>query len=204
MIKVMLVDDHQMFIDGVKSFLIDESQVQFVGAANSGEEALKMVVNKEVDVVILDVHLPGMDGETILKGIKNVRPAIKVLAVTMSDKENDIQRMLFNGADGYLLKEKGKEELIGAIHQVFSGNRYIPLSLMKKAIPSAKSKTKFTRRECEVLKLVMKGFSDKQIAHQLNIETVTVETHCRNMRKKTQTTNRVQLSNYARENNLCS
>lgn len=204
MIKVIIVDDHQMFIDGIKSFLTNDSQIKFVGEATTGRTALTLLDTTEVDVVILDIQIPTMDGEAILKVVKERFPKLKVLAVTMSDKAKDIQRMLHNGADGYLLKDKGKEELIGAIHQVYAGNMYVPLDLIPKAFLSRKKKNmRFTNRECDVLALIMEGCSNKQIAAKLNIETVTVETHCRNMRKKTETNNRMQLANYARKNGLC-
>jgi DNA-binding NarL/FixJ family response regulator len=111
--------------------------------------------------------------------------------------------MIHNGANGYLLKNKGKEELINAIHQVAGGHRYLSLDLALKAIPKPKKKkAKLTDREFEILELVRKGLTDRAISIKLNISTATVETHCRNMRKKTNTHNRVQLLNYAADNDL--
>lgn len=203
-INVIIVDDHQMFIDGIKSFLESAPNIKVIGEATTGKKVLEILEIQLPDLIILDVHLPEMDGEAILDIIEDKYPKIKVLVVTMSDKDTDIQRMLYNGADGYLLKDKGKEELVNAIYQVYAGKRYIPLDLVYKAIPASKKKAvRFTSRECEVLKLIMQGLGDKLIAKKLNIAPVTVETHCRNMRKKTQTSNRIQLSNYARKHGLC-
>jgi DNA-binding NarL/FixJ family response regulator len=203
MIKVMIIDDHQMFIDGVKAFLKDDEHIQVVGYAECGQDGLDLLEKVKPDVVLLDIHLPGMDGEAILDIIREDYSDLKVLAVTMSDKEKDIQRMLHNGANGYLLKNKGKEELINAIHQVTNGHRYLSLELALKAIPKPKRKqVRLTKRELEILALVKQGLSDKEIASQLNIANLTVEAHCRNMRKKTSTHNRIQLINYASEHDL--
>lgn len=205
MIKVIIVDDHQMVIDGMKSFLQDEHSIDVVGEATSGEKALELLKKQAVDIVILDIRMPNMDGEAVLKKVREDFPRIKVLAVTMSEHDKDIQRMLHNGAYGYLLKDKGKEELVGALHQIQNGHRYIPPSIALKAIPKPQEiikKVPLTKREREVLKLLMEGLSDKEIGDRLFISAFTAETHSRNIRKKTNTNNRVQLSNYARKHNL--
>jgi DNA-binding NarL/FixJ family response regulator len=203
MIEIIIIDDHKMFIDGVKSFLKDDENINVIGAVTSGIEALALLKTMTPDVILLDVHMPEMDGEEAMEAIQELYPNLKILAVTMSDTSADLQRMIHNGADGYLLKDKGKEELINAVHQVYQGNRYIPLDLVMKLIPPPKKKkARLTTREHEILCLIKKGMSDKQIAEHLNIAGVTVEAHSRNMRKKTKTNNRMQLVNYAEENGL--
>ena len=202
MIKVIIVDDHQLFIDGVKSFLHFDEHIEVIGQAENGEDAIKLIKEKKPDVVLLDVHLPNMHGETVMNEMREIYPRIKILAVTMSDKNKDVQKMFRSGANGYLLKNKSKEALISAIHQINSGQRYVPLELVEKTLSSPVKKAKLTKRELEILKLIKKGMTDKEIASNLNIEPTTVETHSRNMRKKTKTHNRIELINYASEHDL--
>ena len=204
MIKVITVDDHKLFIDGVNAFLKDDEHIEAIGHAENGEAALILIKEKKPDVVLLDVHLPNMDGEAIMSAMREIYPKLKVLAVTMSEKDKDIQRMIHSGANGYLLKNKGKEELINAIHQVNDGHRYLSLELALKAIPKPykADNPKLTKRELEILELIKKGMTDKEIGEVLKIASVTVEKHCSNMRKKTDTRNKIELINYAAKHEL--
>ena len=202
MIKVIIVDDHKLFIDGVKSFLHFDEHIQVIGQAENGEDAIKLVKEKKPDVVLLDVHPQNMHGETVMNEMREIYPRLKILAVTMSDKDKDVQKMIHSGANGYVLKNKSKETLIFAIHQVHKGERYVPLELVIKTLSPPVKKAKLTKREIEILKLIKKGMTDKEIAARLSIEPTTVEAHTRNMRKKTKTHNRIELINYASEHDL--
>jgi DNA-binding NarL/FixJ family response regulator len=204
MIKIMIVDDHKLFIDGVKAFLQGDEHIEIIGQAEDGDSAIALVKEKKPDVVLLDLHLPNTHGEAVMAKMRAIYPKLKILAVTMSDNETDIQRMIHNGANGYLLKNKGKEELINAIHQVDDGHKYLSLELALKAIPKPKKpdEAKLTKRELEILALVKKGMTDKEIGSELKIASVTVEKHCQNMRKKSKTRNKIELINYATEHEL--
>lgn len=204
MINVIIVDDHKLFIDGVKSFLQNEEHIEVIGHAEDRDTAIVLIKDKKPDVVLLDIKFPNTDGEVIMNEMRAIHPGLKILAVTMSDKEKDIRRMIHSGANGYLLKNKGKEQLINAIHQVKSGHRYLSLELALKAIPKPRNpkSAKLTKRELEILRLIKTGMTDKEISKELSISSITVETHCRNMRKKTNTHNRIQLINYATEHDL--
>jgi len=203
MIDVMILDDHQMFIDGVKAFLSNEKEINLIADAENGEAALEILKDKQPHVLLLDVHMPKMDGEEILKRIRKKHPKIKIIAVTMSEQEKDIRRMLENGANGYILKSDSKDYLINAIHQVYAGKTYVPLKLAMKVLPKPKeNKISLTEREQQVLDLLKKGLTDKEIGKELEIANKTVEVHQRNMRKKMDVGNRVQLLIYANEHGL--
>jgi two-component system, NarL family, nitrate/nitrite response regulator NarL len=206
MIRVLLADDHQLFIDGLKSFLQDERDIQIAGEALTGLQVLEFLEKEKVDVVVLDIHMPEMDGMETLKILKKKHPKTPVLALTFTDKKYFIDIMLRNGANGYILKDKSKEELLAAIHTVYRGGRYLPLDILDKFLepvltPDLKD-VQFTSREMEVLRLVAKGMENKEIADQLYVAETTVITHCRNLMNKIGVNNRVKLAIYAKDNGL--
>lgn len=207
MIRVLLADDHQMFIDGVKAFLKNEPDIQVVGEAVNREQLVAVMQQQAVDVVVLDARIPDeREGELACKFVRKNYPNTKVLMLTMFDKPSTIMRFFNNKANGYILKERSKEELIGAIHAVHKKNSYYPREIMNKVIEAPlvtpEEEANFTDREMEVLALVSKGLQDKEIGKQLFIDEKTVRKHCQNMRRKAGVSNRVELSNYARERGL--
>ena len=205
MISVLLADDHQMFLDGVKSFLKNEPKITVVGEALNGKQVLEIMQDTAVDIVILDIRMPEMDGEATIKELRKRHPETKVLVLTYDQDPDLILKFLHYQANGFLLKDRSKEELISAIYAIHNNNTYYPPSIMKGIIDipyTPEPDIKFTEREIEVLQLIAKGFRDKEIGEKLFIRNLTVQTHCRNMRKKAGVNNRIELINYGKEKGL--
>jgi len=208
-IKVLLVDDHIIIRDGIKFMLRKEASIDVVAEANNGREAIAYLENNasDIDVVLLDINMPELNGidaaEIITKRFKN----IKILALTMHAEESYILSMLKAGSLGYILKESSKESLVIAINTVAAGNKYYSNevsvtminSLMKEDKPK---KTEISKREEEVLELIVKGLTNIEIATELNISNRTVETHRRNILHKLDVRNTAELVRYAMEHDL--
>lgn len=209
MIRILLADDHQMFIDGIKAFLENDKDIKVVAEALDGFEVLEALKQNTVDVIVLDISMPKMDGRETIKRLREEYPDVQVLVVSTHGDGKNIFEMLNGGAKGYLVKNKSKEELVNAIHQIYNGNRFISLDIMDNYIEYIQNKPQkainnvdLTRKETEVISLVAKGKQDKEIAECLGITETTVYTHCRNLRKKIGVTNRTELAIYARENGI--
>ncbi|MBT32722.1 MAG: DNA-binding response regulator [Thalassobius sp.] len=209
MIKVFIVDDHQMVIEGLKLLLQDEEQISVVGNAMCAEQAEEGIEQSNPDVVILDINMPGINGIEACKKFIKKWPELKVLALTMHKESSLIKMMLGNGAKGYILKNAGKDELTQAIHTVSSGKMYlddltneIVIKAMAQGNKVEKSNglfPKLSRREKEVLKLILDECTTQEIADKLFISFGTVETHRRNMLIKTGTRNTAGLVKIAME-----
>ncbi len=208
-IKVLLVDDHIIIRDGIRFMLRKEPDISVVAEANNGVEAIDYLENNtnNVDVVLLDINMPELNGidaaEIITKRFKN----IKILALTMHAEESYIISMLKAGSLGYILKESSKEDLVVAIKTIALGNKYYSNevsvtminSLMKEDKPK---KIEISKREEEVLKLIVDGLTNVEIATELNISNRTVETHRRNILHKLDVRNTAELVRYAIEHDL--
>ena len=211
-IKVLLADDHQMFLDGLSSLLSQLDGVEIVAAVNSGKEALEKLVPSP-DLAIVDLNMPGMNGVEVTRKMKEKCPHVKVLGLTM---ENDLQmvtEMLEAGALGYILKNTGKAELELALRQVMKGEPYLSQSIsnqlaqnllqnfqQKKEIQSALSS--LTEREIEILKLIALEHSNTEIAELLFISPKTVETHRKNLMRKIQVKNSLGVYKFAVKHKL--
>jgi len=209
MIKILLADDHQMFLDGISAFLEKEADIEIIGEALDGFQVLEFLQRNTVDIILLDIRMPGMDGHETIQKIKQNFAATKVLVVSTFGDGEYIYKMLSNGAEGYLMKNKSKEELVNAIHQIHSGNRFVSLDVqqiywdyIQNKSQKPKNNIQLTNREIEVLKLIAIGLQDREIADQLNIAETTVFTHCRNLRKKIAVSNRTELAIHAKEQGI--
>ena len=209
MIKILIADDHQMFLDGIRAFLEKEPDMEVIGEALDGFQVLEILEKNRVDIVLLDIRMPGMDGHETIKKLKQRFAQTKVLVVSTFGEGEYIYKMLSNGAEGYLMKNKSKEELVNAIHTVYSGKRFVSHDVqqiywdfIQNKSKKPKTDIRLTKREVEVLKLIATGLQDREIADQLNISETTVFTHCRNLRKKIAVSNRTELAIHARENGL--
>ena len=182
-ISVFIVDDHQVVLDGLSSMLEQTVEINLVGQAMDGLDALDFLKKNKVDVAIIDINLPGMDGIELCKNIINNHKGIRVLALTTYNEISFITNILECGASGYLLKNTTDEELIAAIKTVHSGEQYLSKEVQEKLVSATfgnKGKPlipKLTRREKEVLKLIMDEMTTKEIAKKLLISAATVETH---------------------------
>ena len=205
--KVILTDDHTIIRDGVKALLQDDQDIQVIGEASSGEELLFLLPSTPADVIVLDIKMPGMDGFETASQVRNLRPEIQVLALTMVDQEHNILQMFKAGAKGYLLKSAGKLELAHAIKMVANGGHYIStdiaLNLLHKYCrldePKAQEQlgSDLSKRELEVLRLIAEGLTNGEIAEKLFTSKRTIETHRQNLLEKTHTKNTASLITYA-------
>lgn len=207
-IKVVLADDHQIVIDGLKSLLKEEDKIQVVGEALNGEEVLRIIKEVAVDVVVLDIEMPKLSGVEVTKTIKKDFPNIKILILSMYNNERFVQSLIELNVDGYILKNKGKEELVLAIKCIAEGEEYFGREVNKTYRASQKRKSKveqkirLTKREKEVLKYIAEGYTTPMISEALFIADSTVETHRRNLIEKTNVPNSKALIRYAIDNGL--
>jgi DNA-binding NarL/FixJ family response regulator len=204
MIKVLIADDHQMFIDGLKSMLEEAEGIEVIGEAMNGFEVLEVCDRKEVDVVIMDISMPGMDGIEATKALFKKHPAVKVLGLSMFNERNFISDMLKAGAMGYILKNTGKEDLLSAIRTLHAGENYLGDEVSKtllnsfiKNTPHTQLVEKLSDREQEVLECIAIGLTTHEIADKLFISKNTVETHRKNLLYKLNAKNTAELVNNA-------
>lgn len=218
-IKVLLVDDHHMFLLGIRSIIVDAESVQLIGEAHNGREAYEKTKLLKPGVVIMDLNMPVCDGLEGLKLIKSEMPEVKVIILTVNDGDENLFEALKHGASGYLLKNILPDELITFINMVHRGEPIISGSMALKIIkyfssqdqlgrdqtqPTTVSKETevLTRREKEILQQVIKGLTNKEIAKILFISENTVKNHMRNMMEKLHINNRVQAATYALKEGL--
>ena len=211
-INILIIDDHQMVIDGIKLMLQEDQQLKWVAEANNGFEGLEILKNQTVDVVLLDMHMPQLNGLETCKKIKRLKgPPPKVLMLTMLEDPAIIKQMMQIGVDGYLLKNASHEELVTAIKAVAKGNKYfserVKELLMNSMMPghvneSTTSLPKLSKREKQVLNLIIEEHTTGEIAEKLFISSGTVETHRRNMLLKLDVRNTAGLVRMALEYNL--
>jgi len=202
MINVFLVDDHQLFLDGLKAILEIDQNIHIVGESSNGQTLIDLLEKPEtnIDVVILDVEMPEINGIEVAKGIVGKYPKVKILIVSMYKKKNYILNLMDIGISGYILKNKSKENLINAIHQVHAGTNYFELEVLAEAVSRRKKESvsePLTKREMEVLCRIGEGFKTKEIALQLGIGNTTVDTYRRNLLLKLNVSNDKHLVRYA-------
>ena len=209
-IKIMLVDDHQIIVDGLKALLNDVEGIRVVTTAGNGREALDMLKIFPVDIILMDIDMPVMDGLEATKKIKANKPAPQIIILSMHLQKGMVEDLIKMGVDGYVMKNTDKEQLTNAIFQVAAGKKYfgpnVTLTLMGDDY-SAKSKSYevvagLTDREVEILKLIVEGYTNKEIGEKLFISHRTVDTHRTNMMKKLNVNNVAGLISYAIRNGI--
>ena len=201
-IKLYIVDDHKIFVEGVANLLANVPEIQVAGWGNSAAEAIAYLQLHDVDVLITDSEMPGMTGIELARVVKDKYPATKVIALSMFDKKEIIHELLATGAEGYLLKDIEKKELVEAITEVHSGNYYYSSSVAGILMKTMVAKDLLTAREKEIIKLIAAEKSNKEIAEALFISEHTVEAHRKNIFRKTGAKSIVGLIKYAYENKL--
>lgn len=206
-IKTLIVDDHQIFLDGIRLMIEKESDIVLVGEATRGKKALDVIKKQSVDLVILDIHLPDMDGVAVAKEIKTIKPDVKILILSMSGDYKFIKTLVSIGCSGYILKENGYEELISAIRSVSQGNDYFGEEIKNTLITGhkfdairRKNETPLTERETQVLKQLATGQTTEEVAEALFIAVSTLETHKRNLMSKVHIKTSAGLVAYAYKN----
>jgi two-component system NarL family response regulator len=208
-IRVLVVDDHALFRRGLEMVLAQESDIEVVGEAADGSEAVTMAVDMAPDIVLMDVRMPRRGGIDATSAIKEAVPSAKIVMLTISDEEADLYDAIKAGAMGYLLKEISIDEVASAIRAVYNGQSLISPSMASKLLTEFASMIKktddrpqlptprLTDREMEVLRLVAKGMNNRDIAKQLFISENTVKNHIRNILEKLQLHSRMEAVVYA-------
>lgn len=202
--KVLLVDDHVILSDGVKS-LLENEDYEVVFQADSAERALEFLKGNEADLLITDFNMPGMDGLSLIHLVKRINQNIKIIVLSMHDEVHLVKEILKAGVNGYVFKKDTRNELLQAIREVQVGKVFLSNDINKMLIVNLQNPDEgklLTDREREILKLIAREFTNKQIAEELFISERTVETHRKNIFKKTGTNSLVGLIKFAYANNL--
>jgi DNA-binding NarL/FixJ family response regulator len=205
MTKIFIIDDHNVVIEGILSLLQNLPEITVCGYAQTAATSIDFLEKNEVDIILMDINLPDMSGLDLCKTVKQTYPAIKTLALTTFNQISYINKMMTNGASGYLLKNISKDELIEAIETVMTGNIYHSFEV-NEIIKTSKSNTAnlpiLTKRETDILKLVAEGLTNPQIGEKLFISPDTVDSHRKNLHTKLGVNNTALLVRYAIEHGL--
>lgn len=214
-IRVVLADDHVFVRDGIKSLLENEANIEVVGEATDGLEALSIVKTLNPDLLILDIRMPNLTGIEVVEKLRSENNLVKIVMLSMHESEEYVLKSIKAGADGYLLKGSSKEEFLKAVYTIANGGKYFSGDISSILIgqlsnPLAAVETKqsldeelmITKREKEILKLLLSGKGNKEIAEALEISKRTAEVHRFNLMKKLKVKNLMELSNKATEYSL--
>lgn len=185
-IKVFIVDDHYMVIEGIHSLLQHENKIEWVGHATNAASCTSFLQNNTTDVILMDINLPDKSGIDLCREVKKSNPGVHVLALSTFNQQSFIEKMLESGASGYLLKNATQEELLEGIETVMKGKQYLSFDAATalRQAPENSNAPIITRREKEVLGLIADGMTNGEIAQQLFISIATVDTHRKNLLAK--------------------
>ena len=206
MIRVFIVDDHPVVIEGIHSLLQNEKDITWAGQAMNAQSCLGFFVNNTADVVLMDISMPGMDGVELCAIMKEKYPGIMILGLSTFNQGLYIKKMVEHGASGYILKNSSKEELITAIHAVHEGSIYfsgeVGMALQEYQKSSMTELPALTAREKEVLELIAEGYTNPQIAEKIFLSSFTVDSHRKNLLAKLAVKNTASLIRLAVEKKL--
>jgi two-component system, NarL family, invasion response regulator UvrY len=207
-IKIIIADDHAIVRHGLKQIIADQPDMQVIGEAENAGEALRLIQMKDAHVIVLDITMPGKSGLDLLPEIKQLRPMIKILILSMHAEEQFAVRALKSGASGYITKQSAPTELIKAIRKVQSGGKYISQSIAEQLAffvsddNAAPLHERLSDREFQVLRMIGAGKTLREIADELIISEKTVGTYRLRILEKMQMTRNAELIRYAVQNNL--
>lgn len=209
-IKVLIADDHDIIRQGLKRIISFEEDIDIVAEAENGENALMLLKQQELDVVVLDCNMPIMNGIQVLRSVKENEDKVKVIMLTVENDRKTISAAINSGTDGYMLKDSAGTEIVDAIRMVHKGEKYIDKSLVSILFSDIKIKEsketkildKLSKREVEVLIKISKGLSNKEIAEQLYLSEKTVKNYASNMFRKINVEDRVKATILAIDNNI--
>jgi len=206
-IRILLTDDHTLFRQGIRTLLASEADLEIVGEAANGGEAVEKISELRPDIILLDIGMPGLSSFEATRQIKKLRPDAKVLFLTMYDDEDYLVQCMEVGASGYVLKDSPAPQLLAAIRDVYRGGSYLSPKMLSQLVDDFRSRIKtahrqprfatLTPREKEILKFLAEGDSVKEIAAGLNLSVKTVEAHKFNLMRKLDIHNKAHLVQYA-------
>jgi len=211
MINIVLADDHHLIIDGITKLLENETDINIVASCSNGKEVLEKLPKIHVDVLLLDLDMPIMNGLQCAEKVRQMYPGVRIAILTMHQEKALIQRFIEFGVNGYFLKTIQKDELVHAIRTIASGKDYFPSDVTKTLIqkqsftPDISQSpllNELTRREIEIIKLVSKGFSNNEIGKELFISPRTADTHRTNIMRKLDLHNVAEIVRFAFQNKL--
>tara|TARA_Y100001972_G_scaffold129174_1_gene194869 strand:+ start:295 stop:912 length:618 start_codon:yes stop_codon:yes gene_type:complete len=203
--KIYLTDDHAILLGGLTKILSEEDDMDVVGSSATVKETLDDLTRKHVDLLITDYNLPDDDGLSLIRRVKVKYPDLKIIVLSMHDEAHLVQEILKEGIQGYILKKDSQSELLAAVRAVKNGKIYLSSdinAMLMRGLNGNGEQKLLTDREREILKLIAKEYTNKNIAEELFISERTVETHRKNIFRKTGTHNLVGLIKYAYANNL--
>jgi len=201
-IKILLADDHAIVMEGLKEVLSADEEISVVGTATNGEEAVRFVRHNEVDVVVLDINMPVMDGISCSRILKKDFPNIKIIILTMYAQRSFVEEIVKIGIDGCLLKNNTGKELIDAVLRVMSGKQYYDRLSTFNSDEEEVTQYKLSDRELDVIRLMAEGLTSSEIAEKLFLSDHTIKTHRKNILKKLNVSNSSQAVQYALKNEL--
>lgn len=204
-IRVFIIDDHYMVVEGIRSLLQHDEQIELVGHASNAASCLSYLKLEQPDVILMDISMPEKSGIELCREVKEQYPAIQILGLSTFDQKAFVQEMIDHGASGYVLKTATKQELSRAIQLVAKGQKYLSLGASA-ALRSARKEQEampfITRREKEVLQLIAEGFTNAEIAEKLFIGSATVDTHRKSLLAKFNMKNTASLIRFVTQHNL--
>jgi DNA-binding NarL/FixJ family response regulator len=203
-INVFIVEDHQMVIEGIKSLLLGENSIELVGWSNTAKNCLQFFKMKTADIILMDISLPDISGIELCEQITKKYPKVKVIALSTHNQGTYVRKMMESGANGYLLKNADKHEILKAIETVHQGNNYLTFEAEKALRYENELQNKLpklTKREKEVLQLISEGLTNAQISEKLFISIDTVDSHRKNLHSKLNVKNTAMLIKFVNENN---
>lgn len=206
MIRLYFVDDHPLVLEGLRSLLRYETDIELVGQTRNGQSCLSFLIDHAIDVILMDSILPDISGIDLCAAIKAKYPDIIVLGLSFFKEKQYVSGMMDSGASGYVLKNADKEELLNAIHTVHAGKTYLSVdaaqAITGESKPLASRYPRLTRREKEILLLIAEGYTNPEIAEKLFISATTVDSHRKNLLAKLNARNSAMLVKCAIDNKL--
>jgi DNA-binding NarL/FixJ family response regulator len=215
--RIIITDDHQLILDGLRSIITGESDLHLLAEANNGQQALALCESLQPDMVMMDIDMPVMNGLEATIQIKKKFPSIRIMVLTMHDEAALIKRIMEVGADGYMLKNSDQQELVSAIRKIAAGEKHFSEKVLQALKDGKTDSSQFslrptdavllstlTEREVEILRLLAEGLSNKEIGDKIFISHRTVDTHRTNLMKKLDVHNVAGLIRFAIRNGLIS
>jgi len=209
--RVLIADDHAIVRAGLRTLLAADATIELVGEATGGYEALDLAEKTRPDILLLDLSMPDLDGISVTREVRRRVPEARVLILTVHEEQALLREALRAGASGYILKQAAEGELLSAIHVLMRGDMYVDPAMMRDLLhdtverppsPATDAAEALTPRETEVLKYIVRGYTNRQIGEELSISVRTVEGHRANLASKLGIQSRVEFVRYAREHGL--